>query len=63
MNSSKDNRYTGNKQEWISIRKINSTPFKKQVDWRRNKVLELLVVVLAQIGYNINYLHGLHFTA
>ncbi len=31
------------KQEGIIIRKTNSTSFKKQVDWRRNKVLELLV--------------------
>ena len=32
-----------NKKEGIIIIKIASTPFKKQVDWRRNKVLELLV--------------------
>jgi hypothetical protein len=32
-----------NIQEGTTIRKANSTPFKKQVDWRRNKVLELLV--------------------
>jgi hypothetical protein len=31
------------KQDEIIIRKTNSTPFKKQVDWRHNKVLELLV--------------------
>jgi hypothetical protein len=31
------------KQEEIIIRNINSTPFKKQIDWRRSKVLELLV--------------------
>lgn len=31
------------KQDGIIIRKTNSTPFKKQVDWRRNRVLELLV--------------------
>ncbi|MGB0028383.1 MAG: hypothetical protein WBP64_16220 [Nitrososphaeraceae archaeon] len=31
------------KQEGIIIRKTNSSSFKKQVDWRRNKVLELLV--------------------
>ncbi len=37
------NLSTVNKKEGIIIINIASTPFKKQVDWRRSKVLELLV--------------------
>ena len=37
------NLSTVNKKEGIIIIKIASNPSKKQVDWRRNKVLELLV--------------------
>ena len=43
MNSDRNESFYGGQEGGIIISKIASTPFKKQVDWRRNKVLELLV--------------------
>jgi DNA-binding NarL/FixJ family response regulator len=43
MNSDRTESFCGGQEGGIIISKIASTTFKKQVDWRRNKVLELLV--------------------